>query len=300
MREAAGLTQAQVEKRSGLKQPEISKLEAESSLDERQVSTVRRYLAALGDELELVSVSKYGHRIGVAPVIPAEGAERHATKPSSGVPEVDARSGEPLPPWRVARWHLLQAARLLSGTYFGERSIDANAAAFAKAADIAMQLYSSLDDRASSDARNALLAMARSVEWPTKTTKSAAERSILERLPKTTRQAKAECPATLDDDGARAHHLASWVLYVIASQRHADAGEVLRRWGTKDVPRDGESSKFEEDRQALASEIYPLLQLSDDAQIAKPLLRAAYRVLGLHRPLDAANAKRRRKANGRT
>jgi transcriptional regulator with XRE-family HTH domain len=44
MRDAAGLTQAQVEKRSGLKlkQPEISKLEAESSLDERQVSTIRR------------------------------------------------------------------------------------------------------------------------------------------------------------------------------------------------------------------------------------------------------------------
>src|SRR5580692_8663895 len=66
MRDAAGLTQAQVEKRSGLKQPEISKLEAESSLDERQVSTIRRYLAALGDELELVSVSKHGHRIGLA------------------------------------------------------------------------------------------------------------------------------------------------------------------------------------------------------------------------------------------
>jgi transcriptional regulator with XRE-family HTH domain len=73
MREAAGLTQAQVEKRSGLKQPEISKLEAESSLDERQVSTVRRYLAALGDELELVSVSKHGHRIGIAPArVPKE------------------------------------------------------------------------------------------------------------------------------------------------------------------------------------------------------------------------------------
>src|SRR5580700_10566181 len=66
MREAVGLTQAQVSKRSGLAQPEVSKLEAASSFDDRQVSTLRRYLAALGDELELVSVSKHGHRIGLA------------------------------------------------------------------------------------------------------------------------------------------------------------------------------------------------------------------------------------------
>jgi transcriptional regulator with XRE-family HTH domain len=66
MREAVGLTQAQVSKRSGLARPEVSKLEAASSFDDRQVSTLRRYLAALGDELELVSVSKHGHRIGLA------------------------------------------------------------------------------------------------------------------------------------------------------------------------------------------------------------------------------------------
>jgi transcriptional regulator with XRE-family HTH domain len=68
MREAAGLTQVQVSKRSGLAQPEVSKLEAASSLDDRQISTLRRYLAALGDDLDLVSVSKHGHRIGVAAV----------------------------------------------------------------------------------------------------------------------------------------------------------------------------------------------------------------------------------------
>jgi transcriptional regulator with XRE-family HTH domain len=66
MRESSGKTQAQVAKKSGLAQPEISKLETATTLDERQLSTIRRYLAALGDELELVSVSKYGHRIGIA------------------------------------------------------------------------------------------------------------------------------------------------------------------------------------------------------------------------------------------
>jgi transcriptional regulator with XRE-family HTH domain len=66
LRESAGTTQAQVSKISGLAQPDVSKLESAETLDDRQVSTIRRYLAALGDELELVSVSKYGHRIGIA------------------------------------------------------------------------------------------------------------------------------------------------------------------------------------------------------------------------------------------
>jgi transcriptional regulator with XRE-family HTH domain len=74
LREAAGLTQAQVSKKSGLAQPEISKLEAATSLDDRMVATLRRYLAALGDELEIVSVSKLGHRMGVAAAYEERGA----------------------------------------------------------------------------------------------------------------------------------------------------------------------------------------------------------------------------------
>jgi transcriptional regulator with XRE-family HTH domain len=66
LREGAGKTQSQISKASGISQPEISKLEAAPSLDDRMVGTVRRYLAAIGDDLELVSISKYGHRIGVA------------------------------------------------------------------------------------------------------------------------------------------------------------------------------------------------------------------------------------------
>ncbi len=65
LRESAGKTQAQVAKASGLAQPDVSKLETATTLDDRQLSTLRRYLAALGDELELVAVSKIGHRIGI-------------------------------------------------------------------------------------------------------------------------------------------------------------------------------------------------------------------------------------------
>jgi transcriptional regulator with XRE-family HTH domain len=66
LRGSSGKTQAQVSKSSGISQPEVSKIEGASSLDDRMVGTVRRYLAALGDELELTAVSKYGHRIGIA------------------------------------------------------------------------------------------------------------------------------------------------------------------------------------------------------------------------------------------
>lgn len=66
LREAAGLTQAQVAKASGLVQPEISKLESATTLDDRMVSTVRRYVEALQNDLEIVAVSKHGHRIGIA------------------------------------------------------------------------------------------------------------------------------------------------------------------------------------------------------------------------------------------
>jgi transcriptional regulator with XRE-family HTH domain len=66
LRESSRKTQAQVAKKSGLAQPEISKLETAATLDDRMVATLRRYLNAIGDDLELVAVSKFGHRIGVA------------------------------------------------------------------------------------------------------------------------------------------------------------------------------------------------------------------------------------------
>jgi len=80
LRESAGKTQAQVARASGLAQPDVSKLENAAALDDRQLSTVRRYLAALGDDLELVAVSKFGHRIGVAG---ASGGDTSTDSPST-------------------------------------------------------------------------------------------------------------------------------------------------------------------------------------------------------------------------
>lgn len=81
MRESSGMTQAQVATASGLAQPEISKLEAATSFDGRMVETLRRYLAAIGDELELVSVSKHGHRIGVVGVEESRETDAADTQP---------------------------------------------------------------------------------------------------------------------------------------------------------------------------------------------------------------------------
>lgn len=72
LRQAAGMTQAQVAKVSGISRSEVSKLEAAESLDDYQVSTVRRYLQALGDDLQLVATSKLGHRIGISGALPVQ------------------------------------------------------------------------------------------------------------------------------------------------------------------------------------------------------------------------------------
>jgi transcriptional regulator with XRE-family HTH domain len=113
LRESAGKTQAQVSKASGLAQPEISKLEATSSFDDRMVSTLRRYLAALGDELELVAISKHGHRIGLAAPENAEtplGAPVES-KLSLALAEVQYRMREFAAQSGHERWH--EGARLI-------------------------------------------------------------------------------------------------------------------------------------------------------------------------------------------
>lgn len=56
VREAAGKTQADVEKASRIDQGDISRLETRPTFDECQVETLRRYVIALGGELELVAV----------------------------------------------------------------------------------------------------------------------------------------------------------------------------------------------------------------------------------------------------
>jgi hypothetical protein len=56
LREAAGKTQVDVRESSHIDQADISRLEGRSNFDDCQVSTLHRYLAALGGRLELVAV----------------------------------------------------------------------------------------------------------------------------------------------------------------------------------------------------------------------------------------------------
>ena len=55
LREAAGKTQTEVAQASMIDQGDISRLESRENLAECQVSTLRRYIAALGGQLELVA-----------------------------------------------------------------------------------------------------------------------------------------------------------------------------------------------------------------------------------------------------
>jgi len=104
LRQAAGKTQAQVAKASGLAQPEVSKLESAQDLDDRQLLTIRRYLSALGDELDLVAVSRHGHRIVVVP-------RPEQRESEAQVPVAFPRRG-PTEDWIEARMHIAQARGL--------------------------------------------------------------------------------------------------------------------------------------------------------------------------------------------
>ena len=55
LREAAGKTQMEVTDSSGMDQGDVSRLEARASFGDCQVSTLQRYLAAMGGRLELVA-----------------------------------------------------------------------------------------------------------------------------------------------------------------------------------------------------------------------------------------------------
>ena len=56
VREATGKTQGEVRTASGIDQADISRLESRESFDDCLVSTLQRYLAAIGAEFELVAV----------------------------------------------------------------------------------------------------------------------------------------------------------------------------------------------------------------------------------------------------
>jgi hypothetical protein len=55
LREAAGKTQVDVTGLSQMDQADISRLESRESFDDCQVSTLQRYLSAIGGQLELVA-----------------------------------------------------------------------------------------------------------------------------------------------------------------------------------------------------------------------------------------------------
>ena len=75
LRDASRETQVAVSEKSGMNQGDISRLENRSDLEDCQVATLRRYLAALGGELELVV--KFGDkRISVVGV--DTGADKEA------------------------------------------------------------------------------------------------------------------------------------------------------------------------------------------------------------------------------
>ena len=59
LRKGAGITQADVAERSGMSQPYVSKLEADEGLDVL-LSTLRKYVEALGAELEIRVVKGEG------------------------------------------------------------------------------------------------------------------------------------------------------------------------------------------------------------------------------------------------
>ena len=56
LREAAGKTQIDVAAASQINQADVSRLESREDFDDYQVSTLRRYLAALGGHLEIVGL----------------------------------------------------------------------------------------------------------------------------------------------------------------------------------------------------------------------------------------------------
>lgn len=66
LRTAVNKTQLELSECTGIGQGDVSKLERRTSLEELQLSTIRRYVEGLGAKLELVAVFPKGHRIAIA------------------------------------------------------------------------------------------------------------------------------------------------------------------------------------------------------------------------------------------
>ena len=91
VREAAGKTQVDVAAESQMDQADVSRLESREEFDDCQVSTLQRYVTALGGNLELVAafgnkkIVLCGVESGVPELTPASKRQRtrpaRATKP---------------------------------------------------------------------------------------------------------------------------------------------------------------------------------------------------------------------------
>ena len=79
LREAAGKTQMEVTDSSGMDQGDVSRLEARASFGDCQVSTLQRYLAAMGGRLELVAT--FGDKKIIIAGVEAATAGTSANKP---------------------------------------------------------------------------------------------------------------------------------------------------------------------------------------------------------------------------
>ena len=89
LREGVGKTQVEVTESSRIDQADISRLEARETFDEYQVSTLQRYVSALGGVLDLVAVfgdkkitlaGAYTTRLADAPANPA--LQRKSRRPA--------------------------------------------------------------------------------------------------------------------------------------------------------------------------------------------------------------------------
>jgi len=79
LREAAGKTQMEVTDSSGMDQGDVSRLEARAGFGDCQVSTLQRYLAAMGGRLELVAT--FGDKKIIIAGVEAAAAGTSANKP---------------------------------------------------------------------------------------------------------------------------------------------------------------------------------------------------------------------------
>jgi hypothetical protein len=93
LREAAGKAQAHVAEASQIDQADVSRLEGRENFDDCQVSTLQRYVAALGGRLELVAafgnkkITLAGAQAGPSVGSPAKKASRRtAVQRASGGP----------------------------------------------------------------------------------------------------------------------------------------------------------------------------------------------------------------------